>query len=146
VLGSAVMLRGILFLGLFGLACSAGDNGGDSFECDPRRLGTYRTTYTTLDGTCGDQAGGVGRLDNDAPLPEGCELTAPDIWSADGCKLDRALRCNADAIAPGAVTEFVAVSTQANASLITGTMTMDVFDSGGQLVCTGTYSLRAEKL
>lgn len=141
------MKRGILFACALVFACGGeGDDGDESFTCDPRREGTYRLSFTTVDGNCGDQAGGVDRLDNAAPLPAGCSLVEGDVWSSDGCKLERSLECAADAIGPGFTTDTVAVTTQKSASLITGILTMNVYDAGGQLACTGTYNLRAERL
>jgi hypothetical protein len=147
------MTRGILALGLVALGCSAGSDGGDDgperteeFTCDPRRQGTYRMSFLWVDGNCGEQAGFVGRIDNDVPVNPDCVFLAPDVWSADGCKLERSLQCPADGIGPGYETMTTAVTTQKSPASITGVMTLNVIAPDGVLECTGTYNIWADKL
>jgi hypothetical protein len=141
------MWRGILALCVLGFGCSGSSDGegDDTFTCDPRREGTYLVDLTTVDGSCGDQNSFVDRLDNDAPIPAGCQKLEADTWSADGCKLERSMRCPLDGLAPGATIESTAVTTQKREDLITGLMTMLIYDADGALVCSGTYNLSATR-
>jgi hypothetical protein len=160
-------LVGILCLALVGCSSSGDDpphNPGDDLpkpigpaepppepafvDCAPEdRTGTYRATFTTVDGNCGDQIGSLVRLDPSAAIPETCAFTFEDAWSDDLCKLERSLLCETPAICSGCSQETIAITEQEtnDGSLITGLMTIRVLDYDGTMLCMGTYSVRAQR-
>ena len=109
--------------------------------CDPAdRSGSYWVDYITLSGTCGEVPDVLVRLEPDVVaelLEESCTLTAADVWSEDGCTLERSFEC----IESGHLIEYVAVTTaEPGAAVIDGTMTATMRDAESEmLVCTGSY-------
>lgn len=156
------MMKALVLVGV-ALLCACGSDDGETkdpgrdwtppleppmekpVECDRRRAGTYLVSFTTIDGSCGDQDSYIGRLDNDQPLPDGCKLTAADVWSDNDCKLERSIVCETDAFSVSGTIETRAVTTQQSADQITGLTTMLVFAGDGRLLCSGTYRLTAER-
>jgi hypothetical protein len=118
-------------------------------ECDPatERSGTYRATFTTVDGTCGDQVSALIRLDPNAAPPSTCMRTFDDVWSDDMCRLERSLLCDAPGVCNGCSQETVGITTQVTetGSVLSGLMTISLYDSDGTLLCVGTYQMRAER-
>lgn len=119
-----------------------GTSGGGGEEalpvsCDPvtQRLGTYLMHLERVNGTCGEPPDSLVRLE--ANGGEGCVLDADDVWSDNGCTLDRAVSCTTAA----GTSSFVGVSTQRDqsGSRITGLATITLRDALG--TCVGTYRI-----
>lgn len=136
------MKRWGIILGLTGIACGGSEDGTPGgcniFE---DRNGTYLLRFSERSGNCGAIPDQLARLESDAPLQEGCILTADDTISDDGCTLERSYSCLID----GTESDWVAVTTQedSSAETITGTITVS-FDDGLQS-CTSTYSVLATR-
>lgn len=130
------ILNLVVLLSLGTGACS--DDAG-AVDCSKaHRSGTFLAKFTEREGgSCGPIPETVARLDADTLL-EGCELDAPDDWSADECTLTRSYTCPLDG-APGSAS-FVAVSHE-SADGFEGTSTARVYDTAGALVCTSTYDV-----
>lgn len=112
-------------------------------SCEPGdRVGTYLSHSEKVDGSCGELSDSVGRIDDPTFLPANCTHDAPDRWSNEGCKLERAFSCVATD-GTGSRQSLVAVTEQQNTggSLITGVMTMRLTDASGAFVCSGTYRI-----
>jgi hypothetical protein len=137
-------MRILVFAALTLAGCSAGDGGDRTDEVTgskplvcaefAQRSGTYLVDFVQMSGSCGPQTGGLVRIQSE--LPAACAFDAPDLWSAMGCTLDRAITC-ADA---NGTTKLVSVTTQqdASGSFITGIFTIQLTDVSGDS-CTGTY-------
>lgn len=133
------------------LGCSGGgDDDDDSFTCNEAtdRSGTYLASYSERSGgTCGDIPDELGRLDGVNALPAQCTEDAPDVWSADGCRLDRSFTCCEGYYC----TSIVAVTEQrdASAATITGTLSLRIteFDPAGNPVdsCSSLYDMTAQR-
>lgn len=130
----------ILALG-FAVGCGAAD-------CQiADRDGTYRVTYATVDGSCGDLDSTTVTLEPQPAPPAGPCTYSRYEWSSDECSLDASYACEF----PGddlRVT-YVGVTTQADddGAVIEGSMSVLATRlSTGQIVCSGTYDMRFERL
>lgn len=134
----------ILAVGL--TACSGGDDGGPITCAVADRAGTYLITSTELDGTCGPLTSQLARLDAD-PAALGCERTVADVWSDEWCTLERSIACSEPGLGVGWYSVSTGISTQQDDSgaLVTGTITIQVFDPYDAPVCASTYRMRAER-
>lgn len=139
----AGQMRIVMLLALTLAGCGGSDRRSPEdtlpASCDPitQRIGTYFAEATTVSGNCGPQTSGLVRLDS--TIPDGCVFDADDIWSNNGCTLERAMTCPSGE----ETVRLVAISTQqdSHGDRITGTMTMAFSDARGASVCTGTYRL-----
>lgn len=126
-------------MAIWGALVVVGCGGGDAeepAECDPEdRSGTYLISYDLRSGDCGELPETVGRLSADDLRPE-CELSAPDVWSDNGCTFERATYCEIDGVAVDSIGTTTANN---DASRITGILTV----SSGS--CVGTYDMTAER-
>jgi hypothetical protein len=153
-MGSAVMTRGILALGLVALGCSAGSDGGDDPErpssCEPADVaGTYFFSAETVDGSCGPQASGLvslGSTDGSGST-NGCTVLQDTVISEGGCKRANHTICPFDDVEVGGTIESTTVLRDVSGSgdFLEGTMTMIIRRPSGTLECMGTYDVTAER-
>jgi hypothetical protein len=128
------------------LGCSGAD---ESFTCEPGdRSGTYVIHYSERpNGTCGEPPDEVTRLDG-GPDPS-CTLDAPDMVSADQCRLDRSITCCGEG---GICSHIVGYTEQQDESgaRITGTITVRIDEAnpfgGRDPVCVSTFDIVATRM
>jgi len=128
------------------LAGCGGDDGEAALECSRGdRWGTYLLEYSERSGDCGPLPDALSRLDDEDAMGDGCELDAPDRWSADSCRLERAYTCEDPGI--GVTGTFVAVTEQRDGSgaRLTGLLTVRLRDADGRVLCSGTYDVTATR-
>jgi hypothetical protein len=106
------------------------------------RAGTYRQTFTTESGACGDLPEQlVSFTDPMASAAPGiaCRITS-ETWSDNDCKLERTISCRG----PDGLTTGTGVTRQetANASVVDGTFSVSVRLNDGW-TCQGTYGVHS---
>lgn len=130
------------------LAGCGGDDGEAALECSRSdRGGTYLLEYSERSGDCGPLPDALSRLDDAEAVGEGCRLDAPDRWSADSCRLERAYTCEEPGVGPGVTSSSVAVTEQRDGSgdRLTGLLTIRLRDADGRVLCSGTYDVTATR-
>lgn len=123
------------------LVLSCGDDGPPE-RCDPDSVrGIYLVSRTRQNGDCaqiGEHLEVIQGL-----VYDGCRALDGPAWSENNCKLEQSVVCESTS-SPGATVEIVSVArlTRADGSLVTATESVVVRDPDGDLVCSGTYSVR----
>lgn len=123
------------------LVLSCGDDGPPE-RCDPDSVrGIYLVSRTRQNGDCA-QIGEHLEVIQGLVYDECRALDGP-AWSQNGCKLEQVVVCDS-ASSPGATVEIVSVSRleRADGSVVTATESVVARDPDGELVCSGTYSVR----
>ncbi len=137
------MLAFVPVAALLATGCSSADEGEPApTACNKTdRSGTYRQSFVTQNGDCGDLEDQI--VSFDAPAGPagggGCSVTG-ERWSENDCKLERTTACTTPT---GRSTgTFVSRQQTANGSTITGVGTISVRLNSGSS-CTGTYAITA---
>lgn len=125
----------VLLLG----GCSGGD---DEPACNVmHREGTYLMHATAKAGaTCATPPDHITRFSaSDAEMAgEGCMYDEPNSWSADECSLTESTTCE---LSDGTLS-LVGISHERDGgNKVTGTVSIQVHDVTGELVCSGTYDV-----
>jgi hypothetical protein len=123
------------------VGCAGSDEDGPPTMCDQVMVsGTYRITYTTVSGNCGDLPETLERVDSPDPDAQCMEL-APTIVREGGCALERSFACAESATGRRQDIVQVLRIQRADGSLITGTTSLTVRQNGSVL-CIGMYNTR----
>ena len=136
-------LADVAVAALLAMGCSSADGGEQApAACQKTdRSGTYRQSFTTQAGDCGDLDDAIVSFDAPAPPAGGgsCTVTS-ERWSEGDCKLERTMAC---VTSTGRSTgTFVSRQQTANGSTITGLGTISIRLNSGS-ACTGTYAITA---
>jgi len=127
------------------MAGCGGSDEGSSGPCEPLN-GSFRVTFTTRSGNCGQipemivqSNGGAGDS-----VPSGCRQ---DVWtrSADSCRLDYDQTCSIPSTG-GTIREVGVSHGSVDGASMTATEQMTVTNSAGAIQCLGTYELSYTRL
>jgi hypothetical protein len=136
----------IVTLGLGG--CGSEDKPAEPSPCSASdRTGTYIFQYVErAGGNCGPVDDEFLTL-NGGGVPPGCRLDEPDVWSEDGCTLERSYTCPSNGLGQGWTTRGNGITTQESSSgaIITGFVSITIYDDAKLPVCTSSYDLTATR-
>lgn len=121
------------------LLTSCADDDNEQEPCNPaHRMGTYYFTAIETAGDCGPIDAQVVYVTSAAALDPGCELLAPDQFSADQCTLTRTYVCD---LGDGLFAEYTGWTAEYDGGdLFEGQSSLDVYDDT-DILCSSVYSL-----